>query len=211
MFACNLTQAPVIVDGNLLQCNGDNETDVSEFQVIDSSSINSVEITNANVTLFFNNVLVNTSSPVTIRSSTVRLVLEGPSSFSSSGPQSAALSCSENSNVTIQAVSDGSLSAIGNKVGIGALGGSSCGSVTILNGSVSTQGGVDSSGIGTGYSSNSASAVTNLVIMNGNITASRSGGGSGIGSGFTHQQSALTITSIVIMSGNITASSSGHG
>jgi hypothetical protein len=78
---------------------------------------------------------------------------------------------------------------IGNTVGIGASSGGSCGSVTILNGSVSAQGGWDKPGIGTGSANcDAASTVTNLTIMSGNITASSSDRGSGIGSGYSEVQ-----------------------
>jgi hypothetical protein len=102
MVVCDLELGRVRVDGNLLQCNEATEVDVSEFQVIGSSLTNSIEIFNSNVTLFFKNVVVNTASAVSVNSSTVLLVFDGSSSFSSSGERSPGLGCSDDSNITIQ-------------------------------------------------------------------------------------------------------------
>jgi hypothetical protein len=55
-------------------------TKASEFELIGSSSTNFVRISYANVILFFTNVSLKHASPVTIPSSTPRLVLHGQSS-----------------------------------------------------------------------------------------------------------------------------------
>jgi hypothetical protein len=151
MKVCNLTQGSVIMFGNTVQCNGDSVTDVSEVELIGSSLTHFVNISNTNVVVRSVNAFINTSSVVTISSSTVRLVLDGSSFFSSLNRDSAGLGCSLNSNVTIQAVLGGSLLAIGGRysAGIGSMANCSCGSVTIFNGSFNVRGGV---GLGLSWS-----------------------------------------------------------
>jgi hypothetical protein len=75
MKVCSLTEGSVIVSGQTLQCNESIQTEVSELEVIGSSLTHSVQFCDANLTVAFRNVFVNTTSAVTISSSTVRFVL----------------------------------------------------------------------------------------------------------------------------------------
>jgi hypothetical protein len=240
MKVCNLTEGPVILSGDFLECSGVKTAVVSELEVIGSSLVNSIQVSNANIVLALQNAFINTTSAVTISSSTVRFILAGASVFYSQGRDSAGLGCSSDSNVTIEAVSGGSLSAVGGSVsaGIGSASNSSCGSVTVLNGSLSGLGGIGLGlgesggaswlgrltiyagdieargtycGIGSGRSSFNSSAIGNVTIASGNITASSSSGGSGIGTGDGYSNGTSMIGNLTIVSGNITASVSVFG
>jgi hypothetical protein len=150
MLVCNLTDGLVIMSGHTVNCGGKNETDISELSVTGSSLVNFVRISDANATLTFENVFLNTTAAVMISSSTVRLILHEDSVLSSQRWDSSALGCLFNSNVTLQAVLGGSLTAVGGRdsVGLGGVENSSCTSLTILKGSVSALGAV---GLGVGW------------------------------------------------------------
>jgi hypothetical protein len=144
MKVCELTQVSVIISGNTVLCNEDDGMEVSEVELIGFSETSIVSITDSNVVLHSVNAILDTSSAVTISSSTVRLVLDGSSSFSSSDLDSPGLGCSSDSNVTIQAVLGGFLEAVGGSyaAGIGSITEASCGSLAILNSSLKSEGAV---------------------------------------------------------------------
>jgi hypothetical protein len=209
MTVCNLTEGPVIVSGDTLRSNGMNETNISELEIIGSSLLHFVRVSNANMILRFENAFINSTSAVTISNSNVSLVLDGSSFFSSSNERSAGLDCSSDSNITLQAVLGGSLFAFGVAVGIGTPANGLCGSVTFLNGSIEGRGDV---GLGVGFGEyGGVSRMERLTIQGGDIQASGTYFGSGIGNGRTLFGGIAMIGNLTIVGGNVTISNSSDG
>jgi hypothetical protein len=194
-----------------LVCSAGAQSGVTEFEVRGSYSNHTVDISDADVVVWLSELSINaTESPVTISRSTVTLVAGDLNALFSTGDWEAGLSCTEGSNVTLQALELGSLSATGGAMapGIGVQANNSCGSVTVVNGSVFAKG---ATGLGSGWGAyGEASLVEALTILGGEIKATGTNFGCGIGSGQGYYGNSM-VMNLTIVSGTITASSSSGG
>jgi hypothetical protein len=142
----------------------------------------------------------------------VSFVTEGENTLISQVAGVPGLGCAADSNVTLQAVELGSLSATtgGSATGIGGEADGFCESLTVVNGSVSGAGGT---GIGSrrGRGRDGAeSRLGALSIHGGEIRAKGMDLGCGIGTA-SGETGSSTVVNLTIVSGNITASSSSSG
>ncbi len=132
------------------------------------------------------------------------LILEGTNKVKGGYDEYPGIYVPENKTLTIKGI--GSLEA-GSNGWSPAIGGGykiSCGNITILDGTVTANGGKDGAGIGGGTSSSCG----NITISGGTVTANGGQWSSGIGSGYGAESSCGNIT---ITGGIVTANGGGDG
>jgi hypothetical protein len=150
---CDLRLGAVSVTQSVIECNGGDLYDFTPLLLVNgaASSASGFTITNSDIHV----ILSNASSPTTelsVSHSSVTITLDGSNSFRR-------VDCAD-SNITFQAMGDGSINADAGGVsgaGIGTAAGGVCGSLLFMNGSIRAHGGTRSAAIGTGEIASGAS------------------------------------------------------
>jgi hypothetical protein len=205
MTICNVARGPVDVTDGLLRCN---ETVAplpahSRIVIFGHTTDYGVTVTNSTVSLELSSVNITSDEPFLSIGSSVDILFSGTSELISSSANATAVDCSSLSNLTFSGTPGGLLIVAGgsSSTGIGAGNGSSCGSLTFLNGSYLVTG---SSGIGAGPG---PSSVASIAILGGHVTATGTLGAA-IGSGRSDSSGNSTVGALLIGSAVVTAANS---
>jgi hypothetical protein len=211
MLICNITQEAVTKSGQSLRCNGTKHelSNVSSLSITGSSSANGVTLSGTSLVVIFAEASVNTG-PIVLYGSTVTLISEGASSFTSKDYDIAGVECDVESNVTLGAMSGGSFVVVGgaDSVGIGPKSGGTCSSIEVSNGSVVATGGT---GIGSPWTSVLHSDVANITFRDCELYAEGMSDGCGIGSGCASSQGISSVGNITFLNVSVTSRSSSNG
>jgi hypothetical protein len=205
-MSCDLSRGSVDIVGTNVTCNGGVSFPIDKQLKLTGTTVNySVKVTNADVSLILSNLSITHGSPFAVDQSSVRILLNQSAALMASSTGHAGIECSGFSNISLESVFAGYLTATGGSLsaglGTGAIG--SCNSLRIQNGSYSISGG---SGIGSG----SGNSVVNLIeIISGIVSADSSSHGAGIGSGYSGNGTS-SVGSIRILGGEISATSSSY-
>jgi hypothetical protein len=173
---CDLSAGEVSITASGITCNGTTSSENPDllFQIINTREATaSISVGISSVTLVFTHV---TSEPfVTVSNSFVTFLFEAANKV-------AQIACDGGSNVTLGAITGGSVSVslppdalLG--AGIGTPRGGACSSLFFLNGSFQVDGESWSAAIGTGAAEDVTSALEQVVIVGAAITASSGAGG----------------------------------
>lgn len=113
---------------------------------------NSIIIESSTVQIQLSDVSISSVSAFHVSNSDLALIFRGRNTLTSTATSAPGLECSDESNITLQAASGGSLAATAgwSGAGIGTGENGVCGSVTIMNGSIEAKGGNWGPGIDTG-------------------------------------------------------------
>jgi hypothetical protein len=211
-MTCDLFLGKVSITTSNIECNGTTLSDdpARSFLIIATQKVKApVYVASLGVTLAFTEVTSEAS--VTIEAADVMV-------FYKDSNQVAQIACTGGANVTLGAITDGSVSVRASAgPGIGTPGDGACSSLCFLNGSFGVEGASGSAAIGTGEAWTSTSTLENVAIVDGTINASSGNLGCGIGIGYTSGtggSAASTLGNVTIMDGTITVSytgSSGSG
>jgi hypothetical protein len=98
---CDLARGPVLIAGSLIQCNGSTGPIVLPVTVTGQTATNRIQIRNSAISLQLRGVSIAADLPFSAVQSSVSLILEGANELVST--QSAALSCSDGTNITVAA------------------------------------------------------------------------------------------------------------
>jgi hypothetical protein len=226
--SCDISHYNAVIQGDSLTC-GPGWYSSNTVRIFGSAEQYQITVTNATVTLLFENVSIIHNSPFVITNSTVTLLTTGNTNITST--LNPAISCSGRSRVTLAARGSSvvSLRSLGDAPGIGAGAGRVCGSIRFVNGSYVVTGeigagpGIDGNvtaleeliidggsfvvngnsgaAIGAGYADRSGQSRVQKIRIDGGSFELNSQFGSGIGTGFATEKGVSTVGELVINGG----------
>jgi hypothetical protein len=200
---CDLTQGRVTISAEtLFECNGTDPHSTLVSVRIFGVSNHEISISGSLLTVFLTDVTVESSAPLSIHESAVLLAVEGSNLLRSFGGAGArGVDCSQ-SNVTVTSMNSGSLEAhgAGASPGVGAPPDGSCGTISLLNTSISACG---QAGIGTGEAGGTNSLIKCILISDSIIEANGTGQNAGLGTGCSYSGGVSHIYNLMISNSTV--------
>jgi hypothetical protein len=102
-MTCDIGVGPVAISAGALRCNNTDQNYIDQVFVTGSSQLNPVTMADSQVTIVFQDINMKTESSITISGSSATIVTLRLNSIASTASGDAAIGCSLNSNITIQA------------------------------------------------------------------------------------------------------------
>jgi hypothetical protein len=211
----DVSNGSINITGNIFRCNGQQvSAPDSTITISGITSSNSVQIIDSSPIIILESVSVESRAPFTVDNSNTLIILSGLNYIASTSSLDSAISCRGSSNITFQAVSSGTLTAIGFGFGSGIGYAPSlffltveerCDVLRFVNGSYVAGGLQQGCGIGSGSVVEGRSTVNQIVFNDGSYNATSTYDGPGIGSGY-REHGDSTVNQIVFINGSYNAS-----
>jgi hypothetical protein len=204
-FTCDIGEGDVIVQGDLLTCDGVSQSPASRVAITGASISYQISITDStDLEIILRNVSIPSPQPFIVSGSRVGIAFEGSNTINAVDWPSAGISCRMSSSLVFTGDSDALLDVTGLSfaAAIGTNDSETCDSLRFLGGKIIARGGDLGAGIGCGRNG----TIGSIWIEGGEITASGGSSGAGIGSGSDGNVGLLWIGG-----GNIEASSGDSG
>jgi hypothetical protein len=108
---CHISQSAVVVSSSSMQCNSTSGLTVDRIIVTGESALHSIAVRMARMTIQLRNSSISALSAFSCESSMVTVVLEGSNVLLSTLAGAPGLGSSEQSNISVESISDGELDA----------------------------------------------------------------------------------------------------